>query len=114
MLAEILAMPHEEFFSSWCSTNVPMTEEDVILEYDPFAASGTALSFSIGGSDSPFEEPMLLSESNFACPPGSLNSVPPISYAQQRISYLVKIIANLHCFVPNICEGRYFKVSTQS
>uniref|UniRef100_A0A1D1YIM6 Serine/threonine-protein kinase TEL1 n=1 Tax=Anthurium amnicola TaxID=1678845 RepID=A0A1D1YIM6_9ARAE len=103
VLAEILAMPHEDFFSCWCSTDVPMTEDDSIVEYDLFMASGTAVSFFTGSAGNPFEEPILPSEANVACP-GSLKSMLPVSYAQQRISYLVKIIANLHCFVPNICE----------
>ncbi|MQL76899.1 hypothetical protein Taro_009289 [Colocasia esculenta] len=102
VLVEILAMPHAEFFSSWCSTDVPMMEEDSNLEYDPFVASGIALSFFTGSTGNPFEEPIVLSEATVACH-GSPNSM-PVSYAQQRISYLVKIIANLQCFVPSICE----------
>ena len=102
-------MPHEEFNLRWCSTEVPMIEEDAILEYDSFAASGAALTFCDGGVDfSGIDEPVLLRDPGFSFPHGNVGGLPPASYAQQRISYLVKIVANLHCFVPDLCEGPPF------
>ncbi|XP_078440130.1 sequence-specific DNA binding transcription factor ATNDX [Wolffia australiana] len=96
LLADILAMPREEFFPRWCSAEVPMMEDDAVLEYDPLAGAAAALTFYTGAVECPFGEPVLQRESSFSCPPNS--------YAPQRISYLVKIIANLHCFVPDLCE----------
>ncbi|KAG1365165.1 putative disease resistance RPP13-like protein 1 [Cocos nucifera] len=50
VLAEIFAIPHAEFLSSWCSVNIPMMEEDANLEYDPFTAAGVALCTLYDGS----------------------------------------------------------------
>lgn len=33
--------------------------------------------------------------------------MPQASYAHNRTSLFVKVIANLHCFIPNICEGQF-------
>ncbi|XP_058083057.1 nodulin homeobox isoform X5 [Magnolia sinica] len=103
VLADILALPYEEFLSNWCSTDLPVMEEDATLEYDPFTAAGAVLVSLTGGFGiaPPASNP--LNETNVACP-FVLNSTAPVSHAQQRTSFLVKIIANLHCFVPNICE----------
>ncbi|XP_038981275.1 nodulin homeobox-like isoform X2 [Phoenix dactylifera] len=103
VLVEILAIPHDEFLSSWCSVNIPMVEEDANLEYDPFTAAGVALSTLNNGCESAQSAPILLVETNYACP-SSFSGMPSVAYAQQRTSYLVKIIANLQVFVPNICE----------
>ncbi|XP_010914376.1 nodulin homeobox isoform X2 [Elaeis guineensis] len=103
VLAEILAIPHDEFLSSWCSVNIPIIEEDANLEYDPFTAAGVALSTLNNSCESVRSAPILLTETNYACP-SSFSGMPSVAYAQQRTSYLVKIIANLHVFVPNICE----------
>ncbi|XP_026665268.2 nodulin homeobox-like isoform X3 [Phoenix dactylifera] len=103
VLAEILATPHDEFLSSWCSVNIPMIEEDANLEYDPFTAAGVALCTLSDGCESAQSTPVFLTETNYACP-SSFSGIPSVVYAQQRTSYLVKIIANLHVFVPNICE----------
>ncbi|XP_020099853.1 nodulin homeobox isoform X6 [Ananas comosus] len=96
-LTEILAVPNEEFVGSWCSENLRTIEEDANLEYDPLTAAGIAL-VSLGESTS-----FLLTETNYVCP-FIINSMPSVTYAQQRTSCLVKIIANLHVFVPNICK----------
>ncbi|XP_010244633.1 PREDICTED: nodulin homeobox isoform X2 [Nelumbo nucifera] len=103
VLVEIFSLPPEEFCSSWCSTDLPLTEEDAALEYDPFVAAGAILALP----STTFGTSLLASDpSNEAIKecPFILNNIPQASYAQQRTSFLVKIIANLHCFVPNICE----------
>ncbi|XP_077218641.1 sequence-specific DNA binding transcription factor ATNDX [Tasmannia lanceolata] len=100
VLADILALPHDDFLTNWCSTVLPVTEEDATLEYDPFLAAGAVL-VSLAVTD--LSAPNLMNESNAVCS-FILNNMPPVSHAQQRTSFLVKIIANLHCFVPNICE----------
>lgn len=66
------------------------------MEYEPFAATGWVLDTvsSLNKSDATKVEFSLIP-----------NSMPQASYAHQRTSLFVKIIANLHCFVPNICEG---------
>ncbi|KAH6813999.1 hypothetical protein C2S51_023017 [Perilla frutescens var. frutescens] len=61
-LAAIFLLPHGEFLSGWCSSDLPDCEEDAPLD------------------------------------------VPPASYAHQRTSLLIKVIANLHCFVPDVCQ----------
>nr|GMD17106.1 nodulin homeobox isoform X1 [Ipomoea batatas] len=94
VLTAIFSPPHGEFLSSWCSPDLPVREEDATLEYDPFAAAGWLFNFYssyqlIGAS----------SESTF-----NPSNVPRVPYGHQRTSLLVKIIANLHCFVPDICK----------
>ncbi|KAA8549222.1 hypothetical protein F0562_000906 [Nyssa sinensis] len=95
VLAAIFSLPHGEFLSSWCSSDLPIWEEDVTLEYDSFAAAGWVLD-SFSSSD-------LLNAINS----GSTftpSNMPRASYAHQRTSLLVKVIANLHCFAPDICK----------
>ncbi|XP_039113974.1 nodulin homeobox isoform X2 [Dioscorea cayenensis subsp. rotundata] len=103
VLVGILAIPHEDFLSSWCSVNVPMIEEDASVDYEPFTAAGVALASLADGTGSALPTPAILNETNSSCA-NNFHGVPTVSYVQQRTSYLVKIIANLHCFVPNICE----------
>ncbi|ONM27323.1 Nodulin homeobox [Zea mays] len=93
-LIQILAAPHDEFVSSWCAVNLPTIEEDASLDYDPFGASEVALL----ASDNMLTE----AKANYSCP--FRPSVPSMAYAQTRTSCVVKIIANLHVFIPNICE----------
>ncbi|XP_044971165.1 nodulin homeobox isoform X1 [Hordeum vulgare subsp. vulgare] len=94
-LTQILATPHDEFVSSWCSVDLPVLEDDANLDYDPFGAADLAL---LAASN-------MLTEAkvNYSCNFRSI-SMPSIQYAQTRTSCVVKIIANLHVFVPNICE----------
>ncbi|CAM0943776.1 unnamed protein product [Alopecurus aequalis] len=94
-LTQILATPLDEFVSSWCSVNLPVVEDDANLDYDPFGAAELAL---VAASDMLTE-----AKANYSCPFRSI-SMPSIQYAQTRTSCVVKIIANLHVFVPNICE----------
>ncbi|KAF7019820.1 hypothetical protein CFC21_032954 [Triticum aestivum] len=94
-LTQILATPHDEFVSSWCSVDLPVMEDDANLDYDPVGAADLAL---LAASN-------MLTEAkvNYSCNFRSI-SMPSIQYAQTRTSCVVKIIANLHVFVPNICE----------
>lgn len=95
VLTAIFSLPHGDFLSSWCSSELPLKEEDGSIEYDSFASAGWVLD--------------VLSSTNVQNPSLELtvvpNSVSQASYAHQRTSLFVKVIANLHCFVPNICEG---------
>ncbi|KAL1542680.1 nodulin homeobox-like isoform X1 [Salvia divinorum] len=61
-LAAIFLLPHGEFVTGWCSSELLVCEEDAPLD------------------------------------------VPRSSYAHQRTSLLIKVIANLHCFNPDVCQ----------
>lgn len=61
-LSSIFLLSHGEFLSGWCSSDLPVYEDDTTLE------------------------------------------IPRASYAHQRTSLLIKVIANLHCYVPNVCQ----------
>ncbi|KAK9161433.1 hypothetical protein Syun_007774 [Stephania yunnanensis] len=98
VLAEILSLPQEDFLSNWCSTDLPAMEEDAALEYDPFVASGVVLVLLSAGLETVVQSTDANTECTF-----NLNTVHHASYTQQRTSLLVKIIANLHCFVPSVC-----------
>jgi hypothetical protein len=98
-LTQILATPHDDFVSSWCSVNLPVMEDDANLDYDPFGAAELALAAA--------SNMLTEAKANYSCPFRSI-SMPSIAYAQTRTSCVVKIIANLHVFVPNICEGQIF------
>ncbi|XP_009778422.1 nodulin homeobox isoform X2 [Nicotiana tabacum] len=96
VLTEIFSVAHGEFVSSWCSSDLPIREEDATLEYDPFAAAGWVLDlfpFSDQSSAAMSIEPTFVP-----------SHVPRLSYPHQRTSLLVKVLANLHCFVPDICK----------
>ncbi|KAL4205525.1 hypothetical protein AMTRI_Chr01g137730 [Amborella trichopoda] len=103
VLAEILSLPHDKFVSNWCLADIPVIEEDATLEYDPFLAAGLAIASSKVARYTALTGPSLLDETNSVCSL-ALNCMPLIPHVQQRTSFLVKIIANLHCFVPDICE----------
>ncbi|KAJ8543338.1 hypothetical protein K7X08_005861 [Anisodus acutangulus] len=91
VLTEIFSVTHGEFLSTWCSSDLPIREEDATLEYDPFAAAGWVLDL--------FPLNAMSTESTFVP-----SNVPRLSYPHQRTSLLVKVLANLHCFVPDICK----------
>ncbi|KAI3979977.1 hypothetical protein MKX01_042631 [Papaver californicum] len=100
VLAEVLSMPQEEFVHCWCSNNLRLAEEeDATLEYDPYVAAGAVLESIPVGCGTSIQLNELITECNF-----NVISVPQVYYAQHKTSLLVKIIANLHCFVPNVCE----------
>ncbi|XP_076889034.1 nodulin homeobox-like [Bidens hawaiensis] len=90
VLTTIFLQPHADFLSSWCSSESRPSEEDATLDFDSLAASGWVLGV-LTSSDVP--------ESTFnAC------RVPRSSYAFQRTSLLVKVVANLTCFIPDLCK----------
>ncbi|XP_076883692.1 nodulin homeobox-like [Bidens hawaiensis] len=90
VLTTIFLQPHADFLSSWCSSESRPSEEDATIDFDSLAASGWVL-----GVLTPSDVP----ESTFnAC------RVPRTSYAFQRTSLLVKVVANLTCFIPDICK----------
>ncbi|TYK20582.1 nodulin homeobox isoform X2 [Cucumis melo var. makuwa] len=95
VLTAVFSLSHGDFLSSWCSSDLPVKEEDATLEYDSFAAAGWVLdNFFSSGILHPKNLDFTLIPSVMA----------PASYAHQRTSLFVKVIANLHCFVPSICE----------
>ncbi|XP_027339938.1 nodulin homeobox-like isoform X2 [Abrus precatorius] len=94
VLTAIVSLSHGDFLSCWCSSNLPETEEDASLEYDIFSAVGWIL-------DNTSRVVRNTTNLEFNLIP---NSMPKASYAHQRTSLFVKFFANLHCFVPNICE----------
>ena len=107
-LVQVLALPPEEFVSSWCAIDLSISEEDATLVYDPFHAAGAVMT-SLRSS-----EPCALSasadldsssdEANDACAL-KRNCISPATHAQQRTASLVNILANLHCNAPSICKG---------
>ncbi|XP_076888605.1 nodulin homeobox-like isoform X2 [Bidens hawaiensis] len=90
VLTTIFLQPHVDFLSSWCSSGSRPAEEDATLDYDSFTASGWVLGV-LTSSDVP--------ESTF-----NPSRVPRTSYAFQKTSLLVKVVANLTCFIPDICR----------
>lgn len=95
-MTAIFSLPHQEFLSSWCSSNLPIWEEDATLEYDSFRAAGYVLDL-FSSSDLPN---VTISRSAFVP-----SNIPRVAFAHERTSLLVKVIANLHCYVPGICKG---------
>ncbi|CAL5200207.1 unnamed protein product [Lathyrus oleraceus] len=94
VLTAIISLPHGDFLSCWCSSNLSDTEEDASLEYDIFAAVGWVLH-----NTSPDVKEATDLEFNL-----TPNSMLKASYAHHRTSLFIKFFANLHCFVPNVCE----------
>ncbi|XP_050388253.1 nodulin homeobox isoform X2 [Argentina anserina] len=95
VLTAIFSLPHGDFLSSWCSSVLPIKEEDGTIEYDSFAMVGWVLDV-VSSTD------LHIPQSLEFCV--TRNSMTQASYVHQRTSLFVKIIANLHCFVPTICE----------
>ncbi|KAG6748525.1 hypothetical protein POTOM_048453 [Populus tomentosa] len=95
VLTAIFSLPHGDFLSIWCSSEFPPREEDGTLEYDAFTAAGWFLdTFAAVDQSNAINLEITLIPSN----------MPQAMYVHQRTSLFVKLIANLHCFVPNICE----------
>ncbi|KAM7278809.1 hypothetical protein ACFE04_005943 [Oxalis oulophora] len=92
VLSAIFSLPYAHFLPIWCSADYPIREEDSCLEYDSFMAAGWLL-------DS-------LDHSKAKTQPVNVvpRNMPQGVYAHQRSSLFVKMIANLHCFIPNICQ----------
>lgn len=93
----LFSLKHREFLSTWCTSDLQVWEEDATLDYDPFLASGWVLNLLS------LSNPSNITSSEYNLIP---NNMPRASYAHQRTSLLVKIIANLHCFIPHICNGK--------
>ncbi|XP_057730372.1 nodulin homeobox-like [Arachis stenosperma] len=94
VLTAIVSLSHGDFLSCWCSSNLPETEEDCNVEYDIFAAVGWVLDYtSLDITNATNLEFIQIP-----------NKMPRASYAHHKTSLLIKLFANLHCFVPNICE----------
>ncbi|OMP04214.1 hypothetical protein COLO4_09853 [Corchorus olitorius] len=94
-LSAIFSLSHGDFLSMWCSAELPVREEDATLDYEIFPAVGWALD-SLSSPDLSNTRDLYF---NFI-----FNNMSQASYVHQRTSLFVKVIANLHCFVPNICE----------
>ncbi|KAM5563872.1 nodulin homeobox [Rosa sericea] len=95
VLTAIFSLPHGDFLSSWCSSVLPVKEEDGTIEYDSFATAGWVLDV-VSSIELHNARSLEFSVTR--------NSMTQASYAHQRTSLFVKIIANLHCFIPTICE----------
>ncbi|KAJ4876535.1 sequence-specific DNA binding [Raphanus sativus] len=93
VLSAVFCLSHGDFLSMLCSSDLSSREDDATLDYDLFTSSGWVLSaFSSLGE--------------LVVPPFKLNfqnNLTMSSYAHQRTSLIVKIMANLHCFVPEVC-----------
>ncbi|KAL0826482.1 hypothetical protein Bca101_050159 [Brassica carinata] len=72
-----------------------LMEDDATLDYDLFKSAGWVL--SVFSSSSLLDVPQF--KLNFQ------NNLTMSSYAHQRTSLVIKIIANLHCFAPEVCIG---------
>lgn len=95
-LSAIFSLSHGDFVSMWCSTDLPVKEEDATVVYNSFAAAGwvfNALPSSVPN----------LTATDFSL---VFNNTALNSYVHQRTSLFIKIIANLHCHVPEICEAQ--------
>ncbi|KAI3668223.1 hypothetical protein L6452_43300 [Arctium lappa] len=90
VLTTVFLLPHGEFLSSWCSSALEPCEEDVIIDYDSLSAAGQALG--------------VFSTSHVIQSAVRTRRAPRTPYARQKTSLLVKIVANLTCFVPDICK----------
>ncbi|CAL5211373.1 unnamed protein product [Lathyrus oleraceus] len=97
VLTAVLSLSHMDFLSTWCSSNLSETVEDASVEYNIFATVGWILDNS---SSMDLQNSTVL-ELNM-----KRNIMPSASYAHHRTSLFVKVIANLHCFVPDRCEEK--------
>ncbi|KAE9620512.1 hypothetical protein Lal_00019275 [Lupinus albus] len=95
VLTAIISLSHRDFLSCWCSSNLLETEEDATLEYDIFTAVGWILdnTTSLNQQKATILELSLIPK-----------SMPRAYYAHHRTSLFVKVIANLYCFLPDICK----------
>ena len=80
-----------------CSSALSSREDDATLDYDLFKSAGWVL--SVFSSSSLFDVPQF--KLNFQ------NNLTMSSYANQRTSLVIKIMANLHCFAPDVCIGNF-------
>ncbi|KFK30908.1 hypothetical protein AALP_AA6G041600 [Arabis alpina] len=92
ILSAVFCLSHGDFLSMLCSSELSSREDDATLDYDLFTSAGWALS---------------VFSSFVATPQFKLsfqNNLAMASYAHQRTSFVIKMIANLHCFVPDLCK----------
>ncbi|CAH8361082.1 unnamed protein product [Eruca vesicaria subsp. sativa] len=93
VLSAVFCLSHGDFLSMLCSSDLSSREDDATLDYDLFTSSGWVLS----AFSSSVELVVPQFKLNFQ------NNLTMSSYAHQRTSLIVKIMANLHCFVPEVC-----------
>ncbi|ESQ37988.1 hypothetical protein EUTSA_v10028409mg [Eutrema salsugineum] len=94
VLSAVCCLSHGDFLSMLCSSDISSREDDATLDYDLFTSAGAALSvFSSSGQ-------LVVPQFKLSFQ----NNLTMSSYAHQRTSLLIKIIANSHCFVPNVCK----------
>uniref|UniRef100_A0A1J3E6R1 Homeobox domain-containing protein n=1 Tax=Noccaea caerulescens TaxID=107243 RepID=A0A1J3E6R1_NOCCA len=94
VLSAVFCLSHGDFLSMLCSSDLSKREDDATLDYDLFTSAGWVLS-------------VFSSSSQLVVPQFKLslhNNLAMSSYAHQRTSLIVKVMANLHCFVPEVCE----------
>ncbi|CAN8308599.1 unnamed protein product [Cochlearia groenlandica] len=94
VLSSVFCLSHGDFLSMLCSSDISSREDDVTLDYDLFTSAGWVLSVFSSTGQSPVPQFKL----NFQ------NNLTMSSYAHQKTSLIIKIIANLHCFVPDLCK----------
>ncbi|CAI9288644.1 unnamed protein product [Lactuca saligna] len=95
VLTRVFLVPHEEFLSSWCSSDSRAAEGDITLNYDSYSASGQVLGV-MSRHTSHASKPVFITNSR-----ASQTSYP---FAHQKTSLLVKIVTNLICYAPHICK----------
>lgn len=98
VLSAVFCLSHGDFLSMLCSSDLSSREDDANVDYDLFLSAGWVLS-------------VLSSSGQLVTPQFKLslqNNLTMSSYAHQRTSLVIKMIANLHCFVPNVCQGEFF------
>ncbi|RXI05184.1 hypothetical protein DVH24_006441 [Malus domestica] len=95
VITAIFLLPHGDFVSCWCSSELPLKEEDGSIEYDSFATAGWVLDVSSS------VDQLNATSLEFPVTPSIVTQA---SYSHQRTALFVKIIANLHCFIPTVCE----------
>lgn len=98
VLSAVFCLSHGDFLSMLCSSDLSSREDDANVDYDLFKSAGWILSvFSSSGQSVTPQFKLSLQ-----------NNLTMSSYAHQRTSLFIKMIANLHCFVPNVCQGDFF------
>ncbi|KAJ0946303.1 putative nodulin homeobox protein [Helianthus annuus] len=90
LLTRVLSRPQREFLSSWCSDDRKPAEEEIVVDFNPTSAAGHVL-----GLTSEFKV-QHSTWSNF--------QAPQTPFTVQRVSLLVKVIANLTRYDPDLSE----------
>ncbi|EOA19928.1 hypothetical protein CARUB_v10000178mg [Capsella rubella] len=93
VISAVFCLSHGDFLSMLCSSDLSSREDDANIDYDLFMSAGWVLS--------------VFSSSRQSVPQFKLslqNNLTMSSYAHQRTSLFIKMIANLHCFIPNVCQ----------